>query len=80
MTFTVPSPQQNSEEAERHVQKVANDTHERKTLVDKIGLKGQTPEAVINSHPGAALAEHGGRMAVDNCSHWEKRTAKRVQS
>ncbi len=24
-------------------------------------------EAVINSHPGAAPAEQGGRMAVDNC-------------
>jgi len=32
-------------------------------------LKGQAPEAVINSHPGAALPEHGGRMDVDNCSH-----------
>jgi hypothetical protein len=39
-------------------------------------LKGQAPEAVINSHPGAALAEHGGRMAVDNCSHWEKTNSK----
>jgi len=55
---------------------VSGDVHERKTIMSKMALKGQAPEAVINSHPGAALAEHGGRMAVDNCSHWEKTNSK----
>jgi hypothetical protein len=42
-----------------------------KPIFKKDFLKGQAPEAVINSYPGAALPEYGGRMAVDNCSHRE---------
>jgi hypothetical protein len=39
--------------------------------------KGLAPKAVINSHPGAALQEHGGRMAVDNRGYQGKTNGKR---
>jgi hypothetical protein len=38
--------------------------------------KGLAPKAVINSHPGAALKKHGGRMAVDNRGYQEKTNGK----
>jgi len=36
--------------------------------------------AVINSHPGAAPPEHGGRMAVGNCGDGGKTQKGRLQN
>jgi len=56
----------------RHVQ----ETYNKWDTILTTGLPKGCTRAVINSHPGAALKKHGGRMAVDNRGHQEKSMVK----